>query len=211
MNPTEPPNSDDPPESGPSLGALRSLDARINSQAWEQAYPLLWNAAARLLRYILRGPEHEHDREDIAARAMSEVVRGVIENTLPSFNQMTTFGDVLGMIQQIVRARTKDFFRTRARRPEDLTDEVPDSPDADAESFPLLSWEECEELIRKLPPPQPAIFQLHYSQGHTAAEIADQLGMPRSTVLSHLFRGMKTLRKMFEERGDGDVQKPLLP
>ena len=196
---------------GPSLGALRDPDARANREAWERAYPLLWSAAIRLLRHILTGPEHEHDREDIAARALTELVRGVIENRLPSFNQMAVFGDVLSMTQQIVRARTKDFFRSRGRRPEDLTDEVPDTPALGSDSSSDLTRHEFDELIRELPPPQPEIFDLHYAQGHTAEEISARLAMPRSTVLSHLFRGKKTLRKRLEERAGDDGEQPPPP
>ena len=211
MNPTEPQESDEQPENGPSLGALRSFDARISREAWEQAYPILWNAAVRLLRHILTGPEHEHDREDIAAQALSELVRGVIANRLPSFNQMTTFGDVQSMSQQIIRARTKDFFRSRGRHPEDPTDEIPDLPAADVDASPALSWQECEELIRDLPPPQPEIFDLHYARGHTAEEISAKLRMPRGTILSHLFRGKKTLRAKLNERATADRNQPPSP
>ena len=204
MNPTEPQNPDESPENGPSLGALRSLDARISREAWEQAFPLLWKAAIRLLHHLLAGPEHEHNREDIAAQALNELTKGVIENRLPSFNQMTTFGDVESMSHQIVRARTKDFFRSRGRHPEDPTDEIPDLPAACADASPALSWQECEELIRELPPPQPEIFDLHYAQGHTAEKISAKLRMPRGTILSHLFRGKKTLRAKLDERAAAD-------
>ncbi|MEA3207975.1 MAG: Sigma-70, region 4 [Chthoniobacter sp.] len=185
-------------ETAPSLAALRDPTPETSRDAWERAYPLLWKAAMVVLHYRLAGPEHTHDREDIAARALAELVRGVIDNQLPSFNQMATFADVLGMTQQIVRARTKDFFRSRERRPEELADEVPDAPVMESSS--ALTWDECDALIRGLPPPQPEIFELHYAQGHTADEISARLGMPRGTVLSHLFRGKKTLRKKLEER-----------
>lgn len=201
MNPHEP-----APPDGPTPDELRHPDAARNRAAWDLAYPRLWRAALSLAHHLLSGPEHAQNREDLASRAVTELVRGVVENSLPSFNQMSTFGDVVSMTQQIVRARTKDFFRARGRRPEDLTGEVPDAPAEDSASAAALSWDECLELIRELPPPQPEIFDLHYAQGHTAEEIAVRLSMPRSTVLSHLFRGKKTLRQKLGGRDseDGD-------
>ncbi len=182
----------------PSIEDLRSPDARVNAEAWRVAFPLLWQAALRLLHIILAGAEHTHDREDIAARAIAELVRSLIEKNLPSFNQIATFDDLVGMTQQIVRSRTKDFFRQRGRRPEDLTDAPPEPAMAGAERETPLSREDFDGLIARLPPPQPQIFALHYVEGHTAEAIAAQLGMPRNTILSHLFRGKKTLRKLLE-------------
>lgn len=156
----------------------------------------------RLLHSLLSGPRHEQDREDIASRALAKLVSGIIEDRLPSFNQMSTFGDVVGMTWKIVSARAVEFFRSRERRPEDLMEDVPEVPVTGADSSPALSWDECEELINKLPPPQPEIFKLHYVEGHTAEEISARLGKPRGTILNYLFRGRKTLRDWLVERED---------
>jgi RNA polymerase sigma factor (sigma-70 family) len=184
-----------PLSASPSLADLRSADASINQRAWGAAYPLLWKAMAGLLAaHLLTGAQHEQDREDLAARALGELVRGVIEGKPESFNQIANFDDLRCMALQIVRARTKDYFRARGRRPEDLTAEPPEPSLPAAEPESKLSREEFDGLIARLPPPQPEVFRLHYVQGHTAEEIAEQTGMPRNTVLSHLFRGKKTLR-----------------
>jgi RNA polymerase sigma factor (sigma-70 family) len=188
--------------SPPSLAELRSTDARVSERAWGAAYPLLWKATAGLLAaHLLVGAQYEHDREDIAARSLGELVRGVIEGRPESFNHITSFDDLQGMALQIVRARTKDYFRHRGRRPEDLRAEPPEPSalsDPSDTSGTKLSREEFDGLIARLPPPQPEIFRLHYVQGHTAEEIAAQTGMPRNTILSHLFRGKKTLRTWLE-------------
>lgn len=200
------PDATSPP---PSLAELRSTDARTSERAWAAAYPQLWKATAGLLAaHLLVGPQYEQDREDIAARALGELVRGVIEGKPESFNRLASFSDLQGMALQIVRARTKDYFRHRGRRPEDLTAEPPEPALPSGESGPQLSREEFDGLIARLPAPQPEIFRLHYVQGHTAEEIAVQTGMPRNTVLSHLFRGKKALRgwldSLFSEAASPD-------
>lgn len=185
--------------STPTLAELRSTDARVSERAWAAAYPPLWKATAGLLAaHLLVGAQYEHDREDIAARSLGELVRGVVEGRPESFNQLSSFDDLQGMALQIVRARTKDYFRHRGRRPEDPTAELPEPSHPSGEPGTQLSREEFDNLIARLPPPQPEIFRLHYVQGHTAEEIATQTGMPRNTVLSHLFRGKKTLRTWLE-------------
>ena len=181
---------------GATLAELRSVDARQNAEAWERAYPLLWDVAMRLLGGLLRGAEHSHDREDLAAQALSEVVRGVIARTPESFNRIATFDDLRNVTLRIVRTRTFDFFRRRARHPEELSG-TPAEPQAELSGAgpPLaLTREEFDVLIAGLPPPQPEIFYEHYVLGSTAAEIAARRNMPRGTVLSHLHRGKKTLR-----------------
>jgi RNA polymerase sigma factor (sigma-70 family) len=189
----------DATSSPPSLAELRSTDARVSERAWAAAYPPLWKATAGLLAaHLLIGAQYEHDREDIAARSLGELVRGVIEGRPESFNQLTSFHDLQGMALQIVRARTKDYFRHRGRRPEDLTAEPPEPSHQTEDAGAHLSREEFDNLIARLPSPQPEIFRLHYVQGHTAEEIARQMGMPRNTILSHLFRGKKTLRTWLE-------------
>jgi RNA polymerase sigma-70 factor (ECF subfamily) len=205
-------HSSDPP--APALDDLRSLDPRVNAVAWQAAFPRLWQTSLQLLSVLLTGADHAHDREDIAARAVAELTRSLIGKNLPSFNQIRTFDDLLDMNRQIVRARTKDFFRQRGRRLEDPTAELPDSAANGPETDSSAGGEDFDALLALLPPPQPEIFRLHYEQGHTAEEISARLGLPRNTVLSHLFRGKKTLRKHLDgadPNAPGDGAPPHSP
>lgn len=187
--------------SAPLLEELRSTDERVNAGAWQQAYPRLWEAALSLLQgVLLTGAQHAQDREDIAAQALAQVVRGLIEGKLESFNQIASFDDLKGMTLHIVRARVTDFFRQRARRPEEVTDEVPELSSAsfapvDSSTAGSLTRDEFDRLIGELSPPMPEIFHAHYVLGQTAAEIAAGRGLSRNTVLSHLHRGKKALHQ----------------
>lgn len=195
------------PPDPPTLAELQSLDPRVNAAAWDRAFRILWDMALRLLSTrLLVGAQHEQNRQDIAAQAIEQVTRGVIEKRTNSFNQLTTFDDVCGMTHRIVRARVADFFRHQGRHPEQLTDEIPesDAASAGAESDSALMREEMEALIAKLPPPQPEVFHEHYILGRTAAEIAEDRQLSRNTVLSHLHRGKKTLRGWLAD----DAQPP---
>jgi hypothetical protein len=71
----------------------------------------------------LVGSENEHDREDTVSTAIQQVVRGVVENSADSSNQIQTFDDVLGMTRHIVGLRITDFLRSKVCRQEDAVEE----------------------------------------------------------------------------------------
>lgn len=51
-----------------------------------------------------------------------------------------------------------------------------------------------ETAIRKLPPTAARVFQLHYIEHLSHAEISQKLGITRSTVSNHISRALKELR-----------------
>lgn len=60
-----------------------------------------------------------------------------------------------------------------------------------------------ERHLRKLPPNYALPLSLFYMEGMSYQEITEILGVPLGTVKSHLFRGLRELRKRIEGDEDG--------
>src|SRR5262245_36658207 len=67
-----------------------------------------------------------------------------------------------------------------------------------------------EELLRLaaalggLPEDQRRVVELHYLKGLTMSEAAEQMGRTRPAVVGLLFRGLKKLRELLREPGEGE-------
>lgn len=58
---------------------------------------------------------------------------------------------------------------------------------------------EVQALLASLPPEDQALFTLRYSQGYTAAELAELLDQPAATIRSRLLRIRGRLRQRLEK------------
>jgi len=71
----------------------------------------------------------------------------------------------------------------------------------DAYGDRLLARLRLEQALDRLSPEhREAIVQVHY-RGRTCAEVADDLGVPASTMRSRLHYGVRELRLVLEENG----------
>ena len=59
-----------------------------------------------------------------------------------------------------------------------------------------------EELLA-LPEPYRAVLVSHYLEGHTQVEVAATLGIPRTTAIGRIQKGLERLRKRLNARGVG--------
>ena len=68
-----------------------------------------------------------------------------------------------------------------------------------------------EELLRLahamacLPPDQQRVVELHHLKGLPVAEVARQVGRTRPAVVGLLFRGLKKLRELLRDPGEGEA------
>lgn len=175
------------------MEGLRSLDGRTSAAAWNAAYPWLWSAGMRLACRLLSGRQWEVQREDIVATAISQVVEGLIGGFSETFNQISSFSDLVGMTQTIVRRRLMDFHRQHSRSREDAVEELPEFAIA-AEDLPFTRAE-LHEQIAALDPPKPELFLARFFDGLTTREVAERLGMAHGTVLTHFAEGLRLLRE----------------
>jgi len=79
------------------------------------------------------------------------------------------------------------------------------------QTSPSQGAERCEDLLRlaaalcRLPEDQREVVEWHHLKGLTVAEVAEEMGRTRAAVVGLLFRGLKKLRELLRESGDGDV------
>jgi RNA polymerase sigma-70 factor (ECF subfamily) len=69
----------------------------------------------------------------------------------------------------------------------------------------------CEELLRlahamnHLPPDQRRVVELHHLKGLPVAEVAKLMDRTRPAVVGLLFRGLKKLRELLQDEGEGEA------
>lgn len=149
----------------------------------------------RIARIRRAGERYEPDREDAVSTALQQLTRGVIENRSESYNQLSSFDDLLGMMRHIVRLRITDLFRSRERRTEDAVEELPEIVDLTPDSTRFQLNELLLEVDRLEPnPPLPQVFRDRFIEGWSTDEIAARRSMNRNTLLSHFAKGFRVLR-----------------
>ena len=101
------------------------------------------------------------------------------------------------------RNKAKNYLRGKRDIPMAL-DSV-ELPDPTGSLEDLAVQEELSRSIRRalhrMGPRDSEIFLRHYYYLQTAETISEQMGIPRSTVLSRLSRGRKTLQKIMNKEG----------
>ncbi|MCB1211464.1 MAG: hypothetical protein KDK97_19215 [Verrucomicrobiales bacterium] len=179
-----------------SDSAISIADLRANDPlAWQGAYRFLWQAALSSI-YATLGPVRA-DAENIAADLLSrEIVPGIFRPRTDSFNQISSFDDLLAMTRSIARSRAIDFIRRSVRRPEVLVDELPESP---ADSTDAAPADLMAAVQHHLQPPDPELFHDRFVLGLTTREIAAQRGMSHGTVVSRFARALEKLRHLLRE------------
>ena len=183
------------PSPWPELHRLRSLDDTVSAAEWSLAYPLLYEAGARIAASRLSGQRWQSDREDLVSVALHQFVQGLIENNPESFKRISSWDDCLGMMRGIVRSRIADFHRTRSRRPEDAMEHPPEPLVA---IFPGAGGDLAEDLyfeIDRLDPPLPELFRERFVEGLTIAEIAARRDINKNTVCTWFADALALLRK----------------
>jgi len=170
---------------------LRANDAK----QWNAAYPHLWRASLGTVHRVLG--LGIADAENIASDVLAnEIVPGVLSPHTDSFNQISSFDDLLVMTRSISRNRAIDFIRRSVRRPELLIDEVPETPLEQGHKAPA---ELMEVVLQHLQPPDPELFHDRFVLGLTTREIAAQRGMSHGTVVSRFARALEKLRQLLKE------------
>lgn len=180
----------------PSVALLRAGDG----DAWEAAYPLLWDAGIKVACIHLGGGQHGQNREDLVADALSQLQRslaGADEKDGNSFNQIRSWRDLTSMMCLITERRIADFLRKKYRRGEEihadpmLAEGVLSAP---PDAVPDWDSEQLWGLIGRLPPPKPDVLLDRFVLGMSASEVSEKRNLPRNTVLSHWNSALQTLR-----------------
>jgi len=200
------PSSQPSPE--PDLESLRSGEERVSAEAWARAYPLLRIAGMQVARARLAGRSHEHDREDIVATALGQMVRGIAEKRTKSFNRISSWDDCLRMMRSLTRSRLADFHRERYRNREDAVESLPEPEGAAvAEVVPFgPGMEDVFVEIDRLDPPMPELFRDRFVEGLTIDEIAERRDLNRNTLCTWFAKSLAILRTRLARQESDDWQ-----
>ena len=145
-------------------------------------------------------------------QSMYKVARGFLQNEEDAADAMA--GTVLNCYEKSGTLKDTAYFKTwmirilinnckdilQKRRRSVPVEDIPETEDFRLEG----DMEEFRELIEPLREQDRSIFTLYYVYGMKVKEIAADMGMKESTVLSRLKRGREALRdEMESSRGKG--------
>jgi len=161
----------------------------------------------RLFAFVWRMVRHRHDAEEICQDAFMRAF-----SSLDTFDEQFRFSTWLFTIGyrlalNCIRRRSnavKSMDTSSLSLPdpaanEDVAEQVAGSEQA--KHVKKLIWEEVDRLS----PLQRACLLLFYKQGHSCQQVAEMLGVPVSTVKSHMHRARLKLRKRLEAESISDL------
>ncbi|MEO7733671.1 MAG: RNA polymerase sigma factor [Kofleriaceae bacterium] len=170
-------------------------DARRRRQLDQLLYDhgdLLRRLAARLCR-------SSFDPDDL--------VQDVLERTVQHFDQLPAGVDHRAWMTRVMRNAFIDRLRRRQTRPTgvELDDDLATPPAEPSEWWERLDAEDIRANVRRLPDELRGAFELFALEGCSYQQIADRLGIPRSTVGTRVLRARRKLKQLFvDSHGGGE-------
>jgi RNA polymerase sigma-70 factor (ECF subfamily) len=172
----------------------------------------------RLLARTQLGPrlQAKLDASDVAQQAIlqahqaREQFRGTTEAEKLAWLR-AILANVLAAASRRFGTKTRDIDRERSLEGDlELSSSRLECLFAADQTSPSQRAVRCEELLRlaaaltRLPEEQRQVVELHHLKGLTVAEVAEQMGRTRAAVVGLLFRGLKKLRQLLREGGEGE-------
>lgn len=124
-----------------------------------------------------------------------DLVQTALTNTFASWHRVREPAAAAAYARTAVVRSATSLFRTRARRPERVTGEIPETPySPDHSTRPALL-----DALRQLPPRQRAVVVLRYYEDLSVAQAAQALGCSEGTVKSQTSEALGKLRVLLGE------------
>lgn len=128
--------------------------------------------------------------------AAEEVAQDVFLELHRTLRRLDSEDHVTAWLRRVACHRATDALRRRAARADGAAEQYEDGMALRPrvpEFLPLMN--RVEQLLLTLPPAQRAVMLLRYQEDLEPEDIAIEMGMPLSTVRSHLHRALKMLRE----------------
>ncbi|MBD3334882.1 MAG: sigma-70 family RNA polymerase sigma factor [Candidatus Eisenbacteria bacterium] len=181
---------------------LVAQSQRGNLEAFN-SLALRWNDG--LYRFIRRTLGNDEDARDICQEALVKAYQNIGRLRDPE--------KFRAWIHHIALNLCRDWYRSARRRREPESYDATDRQDGRALEDADRRWatdhaserrslgEVLHEIMEGLPLDQRTAILLREYQGFTSQEIAQITGVPAATVRTRIFYGLKSARKMLQERG----------
>lgn len=173
----------------------------------QEAFELLVNRYhGPLLNYTTRQLTDRQKAQDIVQETFIRLIR-----------HMRTHGaleHVRSWMYRVAQNMCKDYWKSAAYRSEGLAgDELPDphdpAPDAQEQVERQETSKEIAASLESLPDVQQEIIKLRFFHDLKLQEIADLVDLPLSTVKTHLYNGLRKLKKTLAVEHGSLVQEPV--
>ncbi len=169
------------------LDLLRAGDQVAAQQLWERYYRELVSLARKKLGNL---PRRAADEEDVALSAFDSFIRRAEQGRFPRLEDRD---DLWQLLVVITTRKSIDLIHHEGRERRDWRRLQENSPEAGSLLPTLLGREpspdfaaevaeQCQRLLGLLPDDQLRQIALRKLEGHTNAEIADQIKRPEVTV-----------------------------
>ncbi len=173
----------------------------------------------RLLARTQLGPrlQAKLDASDVAQQALLQAheARGQFRGTTEAERLAwlrAILANVLAAAARRFEARARDISRERSLEADlELSSSRLEGLFAADQTSPSQRAVRGEELLRlaaalsRLPDDQRQVVELHHLRGLPVAEVAEQMGRTRAAVVGLLFSGLRKLRQLLRERGEGET------
>jgi RNA polymerase sigma-70 factor (ECF subfamily) len=171
------------------LGSLRATAREADWEAlYRQELPRIYN----FFRYRIGDPAMA---EDLTSITFEKAWRARHQHR----RDLAAFSTWLFAIARNVAI--DHFRRRRVELPIDGLNEAPAPGDLEAETLRRLQFRQLSRLLAELPDRERELLALKYGSGLTNREIAGLTGVSESNIGTILYRTLRRLRTLWDERG----------
>lgn len=174
------------------IALIKSAQAG-NTQAYNKLYYKYKGFTTNLLYNFIK----DYDE----ARDVNNLVWLKVYEKLSKFTDYSSFGGWLRILTNHVAVDYLRYLKPSKYVPKDIEESVFfDSEDVDygESAVDKTTYNQILELFKQFPEDVRKVFELHYVEHLTVAEISEALNIPTGTVKSHLSRKRKLLKKQLK-------------
>jgi RNA polymerase sigma-70 factor (ECF subfamily) len=157
-----------------------------------------------LYGFVRRTLGNGDDARDVCQEALVKAFQNIA--------RLRDGGKFKSWVHYIALNLCRDRFRSPKARAEVVTYEEGGTADAAAPGRPAVAATDAlaertvlsgvlESVLEELPQEQRSSILLREFQGFTSEEIGEMMGVPAATVRTRIYYGLKTMRRLLEERG----------
>jgi RNA polymerase sigma factor (sigma-70 family) len=151
-------------------------------------------------------PRNVEDAEDVAADAFLRAYRALRGYDAARIRELRLRPWLLTILRNTARNAARDARRRPGPPPvEEPVDRAATGPSVEQQVEQDQAHRAWGELLARLPDVQRTAVVLRHVEGLPTGEVAEILGCPEGTAKSHVSRGLKRLRALLADPGDGTM------